>query len=1291
MKYIGKVLLSFLLVVSVLLGSNPFYASAQAGDDAGLSASDTEKSFSNPISLSDGQYRVKLDFFGREDGEYVYYDDRYSLSTYGLLTIDNGSGTLKIKKYGYSGSYVNLFLKSEEAVKEEALVNDGNARFPEFAAEETWAGYSSKKRYFTDLYEESDFYGTDSGLITEEVAERNAVYFTVPIDLQSGCIGYFSWEANPTLIESYYIVPDLKTAVSLETLQLEKEKNTTGYRYTENYAVENANSSPSNPKLTNTNRTLTDFDILESEVKLESEADNAGLTAVFTINEKFTGDNYKAVKAVDTSPKNASDEMNSYRWKDINWTENIPIENNSFSLNFDENEIIFGKELRIQRNKSEGKDTYLFMTVVPLTDGLQIIDVVDEKSGITFRYSNHDIQTGDIQVEAEKLEEKAEVPEELWNSVNGNSTLNETSVLFYKLKITYADGTLIPQYKWNMMSCRIFFPSDNVVVGSRMEVTAFQEQRGWNYDDFIYLSGIDDIKDGQRPWLSSNNDGTASELEKLGLQIQDKDAMYHAGVHLKNQEGNYMNYSLETYAMSCAMTDAVDIEDSTIYPDGVYTAKAQLFRQQSAFPSACANLMDDDVIIVIENGKKYVYLNFTEEGEVAFGSGYYQGGLKAYDNTTNAYIEDSEVVYSYMCNSDGTLMDNTSYNALTEFPCILSTRITLDSRSLYEDESLTGHYRMGIISPVMAAMGGTAYADVEPIGVDLVIVTAPVRVADIDNEDWLNSIPTYQKSVLMRSIQRGDLYLEGRADYAADAVTALESAVEAGRTYYYNDLKDVDNKSAVKEQSDRIKELSDAIENAIIALGIPENVDKSALEAAINEANALTKGEYTSLSWGNLSKALSDAVVTNNRADVSQSVVDAEVEILKAAMAALEKRSEDAVNPATLSDGVYRIPAGLYKNSNVKSVSDAALDVAYLEVKDGQAKATLSFVPWEDGAVNLTALSTLSNITSQVWNPYEIADCERTPVEPTETYTVGEESYPKEMVLDVTLPGTLDSNENYIWTETTVRFGETETTEYARLYLDYTGILNVTDAWNALETAKNYVETDYTADSWKTFADALAALESALSGQMDKTSVQAAVDALADAQKALEKISAPAPEQPSTQNPQQTTQAQQTGQQTPVAGEPQTGGQQSVPVVGIVGETFKVKGNTYRLSSNGVKPTATLVKASKKKTKITVPAFVKKNGVAVSVTVIGNNAFKNRKKVRTVVIGKNVQQIGKNAFAGCKKLRKIMVKTKTLRMVGKNALRGISGRAVVKVPKKSLKRYQKLFRNKGQRRTVVIR
>ena len=1288
MKYIGKVLLSFLLVVSVLLGSNSFYANAQTGDNAGLSASDTETSFSNPINLSKGQYRIKLNFLNRKKGEYSPYSEStgYTLSTYGLLTVDNEKSTLKIKKYGYSGSYTSLFLKSEKAADIAAEVTDknGKPRFPKFAADENWEDYSSQQRYFTELYSSNDFYDGTEGLLVEEDPERNAAYFTVPVDLDYGCLGYFSWNTAGYL-ESYYIVPEVKTAVSLDELEGAKQNETMGYQYTDDNPVMSAEGNGGNMKQ-NTRSTIEDYDVFNSKASIIKRDEN-GLTASFNINERFVGSKDKAVEKVMISPTDTSEAENPYRWGRTNrtyvqWSE-IPIENGSFTLSFSEEEIIFGKELMVKRNVT-GNNNCWYMTMIPLVEELKIIDITDEDSGVTFRYSNHFLAEDNVRLEAKKITEETEIPEGLKESYYDNEQIDTSTLELYKIMVTYADGTPIPQYMWARMSYMFLFPRSETMVGERRTVNLYQEQSGWADDDYIRSVTLEaeELEDSSiRPWVFSHM--AEPSIDDLGIGKQDKEALYHPLSYLAQSR----NYSTETYGIVFATQNTIDI---TNYENGVYEAKVSLLRQGSSYYSACAGLLDDDAIIALDEEKIHVYLNFTEEGEVAFGSGYYQGGLKAYDNTTNEYIEDSEVVYSYMCNSDGTLLDNTSYNALTEFPCILSTRITLDDRSLYGDESLTGHYRMGIISPVMAAMSGIAYADVEPIGVDLGIVSMK-KVADLTDTEKLNSIPTYQKSVLMRSIQRGDLYLEGRADYAADAVTALESAVEAGRTYYYNDLKDVDNKSAEKKQSDRIKELSDAIENAITALDVPGNVDKSALKAAIGEAKALTEGEYTTLSWGALSKALSDAVVTNNRADVSQSVVDAEVKNLEAAMAALEKRSGDAVNPTTLSDGVYRIPAGLYKNSNVKSVSDAALDVAYLEVKDGQAKVTLSFVPWEDGAVNLTALSTLSNITSQVWNPYEIADCERTPVEPTETYAVGEESYPKEMVLDVTLPATLDSSDNYIWTETTVRSGETETTEYARLYLDYTGILNVTDAWNALETAESYMETDYTADSWKTFADALAALENALSGQADKASLQAAVDALADAQKALEKVSEPATEQPSTQSPQQTTQEPQTGQQTPAAGEPQTGSQQTAPVAGMVGEIFKVKGNTYRLTSNGASPAATLVKASKKKAKITVPASVKKNGVAVSVTAIGNNAFKNRKKVRTVVIGKNVQQIGKNAFAGCEKLRKITVKTKTLRMVGKNALRGISSRAVVKVPKKSLKRYQKLFRNKGQRRTVVIR
>lgn len=1283
MKCIGKALLSFLLVVSVLLGSNSFYANAQTGDNAGLrTSSSAETTFKNPINLPNGQYRIKMNFFSRRDGEYFYYKNAaYSLAPYALLTVDGGDASLKIKKYTYEGSYANLFLKSNRAVEVDAEVNKGSGIFPSFAAQEEWKKYSSNQSKFTDKYTEEDFY-TEEELDIEEINGRNAVYFNVPVDLQDGCLGYYSWDLSGTL-ESYYIVPDVSSAVSLDELKNAKTKDSMGYYYTDR-VITSSDNGGRNAK--NNQNFVYGFDILEYESDIV-ESDEEGMTASFTINSRFTGDSHLSVEHVYTSPTDnpQTDKERYYRWGTGTSWEEVDVNNGLFELTFTDDEIIFGKEVKFQRNVTISSNKWWHMTILPLTEPMEIRDITDEDSGITFRYSTYCIP-GDIQFEAEKITEESDVPEGLWNHFyDEDSGIDHDSVNIYKFNVTYADGTPIPEVLWENSPYALLFPVVEGTEGMRVAVSAYQEKDGWSTEDiddnYVGQSNLE-VGEGEVPQLVTYVN-SITDLTSAGYTVQDQEALYYTtNIHQS------INFSNETYALAYTTAELININT---YSDGIYEAKVQLLRQGSSYISACAGLLSPDATIVISEGgtKKEFYLNFTEEGEVSFGSGFYQGGLKAYDNTTNEYIEDSEVVYSYMCNSDGTLLDNTSYNALTEFPCILSTKITLDNRSVYSDSNLRGHYRLGIFSPVMAAMSGTPYEEVYRLGVDLG-VTSITPVGDLTNTEMLNSIPTYQKSVLMHSIQRGDLYLEGREDYAADAVTALESAVEAGRTYYYNDLKDVDNKSAVKEQSDRIKELSDAIESAITALGVLENVDKSALEAAINEANALTEGEYTTLSWGALSKALSDAVVTNNRGDVSQSVVDAEVKNLEAAMAALEKRSGDAAAPATLSDGVYRIPVGLHKGYNVKGVSDAALDVAYLEVKDGQAKVTLSFVPWEDGAVNLTALSTLSNVAAQAWNSYEIASCDKTAVEPTETYTVGETSYPKEMVLDVTLPDNLDSGENYIWTETTVRSGENETTEYARLYLDYTGIVNVTDARNALDAAQNYAQSEYTADSWKTFTDAVAALEEAIAVEKDKAVLQTAVDALANAQKALVKVntsnpqqpSGQNPQQPSTQSPQQTTQAPQTGQQTP-------GSQQ--PVAGMVGEKFKINGNTYQLTSNGTQATAALVKGSKKKAKVVVPSAVKKNGVTVYVTAIGNNAFKNRKKVKTVVIGKNVQRIGKKAFAGCRNLRKITVKSRMVRMVGKKAFQSISSRAVIKVPKQSLKRYQKLFRNKGQRRTVKIR
>ena len=173
--------------------------------------------------------------------------------------------------------------------------------------------------------------------------------------------------------------------------------------------------------------------------------------------------------------------------------------------------------------------------------------------------------------------------------------------------------------------------------------------------------------------------------------------------------------------------------------------------------------------------------------------------------------------------------------------------------------------------------------------------------------------------------------------------------------------------------------------------------------------------------------------------------------------------------------------------------------------------------------------------------------------------------------------------------------------------------------------------------------------------------------------------------------------------------------------VPAAGTTLKEKtGREYKVtksdSSKG-KPSVTITKLSakeKKAKKVTIPKTVTINNVKYRVTGIAAKAFKNSKKLQSIVIpdtiteigagsfegcknlksvtiGKNVTSIGKNAFKNCKNLKKITVKSTKLKKVGKGALTGINRKCVIKVPKKKLKSYKSLFKGKGQKKSVKIK
>ena len=152
--------------------------------------------------------------------------------------------------------------------------------------------------------------------------------------------------------------------------------------------------------------------------------------------------------------------------------------------------------------------------------------------------------------------------------------------------------------------------------------------------------------------------------------------------------------------------------------------------------------------------------------------------------------------------------------------------------------------------------------------------------------------------------------------------------------------------------------------------------------------------------------------------------------------------------------------------------------------------------------------------------------------------------------------------------------------------------------------------------------------------------------------------------------------------------------EENLPKAGDVIQTNDAVYRITKMAATG--NTVTLEKPLKKTNRtFNVPATIKSaDGKAVfRVTGIAKNAFRKNTKLAKVVLGKNLAKIGANAFAGCKNLKTIRIASTSLtkKSVGKNAFKGIHKKAVIKVPKKKLKAYQKFLKGKGQAKSVKIK
>lgn len=132
----------------------------------------------------------------------------------------------------------------------------------------------------------------------------------------------------------------------------------------------------------------------------------------------------------------------------------------------------------------------------------------------------------------------------------------------------------------------------------------------------------------------------------------------------------------------------------------------------------------------------------------------------------------------------------------------------------------------------------------------------------------------------------------------------------------------------------------------------------------------------------------------------------------------------------------------------------------------------------------------------------------------------------------------------------------------------------------------------------------------------------------------------------------------------------------------VVTNSKKITANkaVYEIDVNG--KSVTIVKVDKNVKDFTIKNTIKYNGKTYKVTKISANAFKKCKKLRKVVIGKNITSISKNTFKKCKKLKSIIIKGKKVSLK-KNCFKGIAKNAKITVPKTRKSFYKKQLKKAG--------
>lgn len=324
------------------------------------------------------------------------------------------------------------------------------------------------------------------------------------------------------------------------------------------------------------------------------------------------------------------------------------------------------------------------------------------------------------------------------------------------------------------------------------------------------------------------------------------------------------------------------------------------------------------------------------------------------------------------------------------------------------------------------------------------------------------------------------------ADYTHETWVKYEEALEAANGIV------ADNSNKTQAEVDAAKEALKTAKEALVKAPVDPQLDKSKLQAAVDAAKAKDENAYTTDSYKAMEKVLAEAeeLLTNGK---DQAAIDAKANELNAAVEALvERGNTDALKALIDQYAAEDLKEADYTVDSWKNYADA-LKAAEDVVKDNsnldQAAVDAAKKALEDAH---TALVKVEQINKEALK----AAIDAAKAADANLYTTDSYKAMKTVLSDA--EKVLKDSKD-----------QTEIDAAAKALNDAVTALvqrGNTDALKALiEEYKDLKEADYTADSWKEYADALKAAKAIVedNSNSDQAAVDAALNALRDARVAL--------------------------------------------------------------------------------------------------------------------------------------------------------------------------------------------